>query len=137
MAGGLGLRSGVAQARIAAAAGTGQNGAAWPTPIPSVLGLPTPGSLAFGPAEAGRSWQERCWASVMDVVMEGCRRVLEIMEALQNPRQAPLLLVAGVTSLGSSRDGRSESDFSADPLMLVPLSLALAVLESSGPGLEA
>jgi len=72
--------------------------------------------------------------------MEGCRRVLEIMEALQNPRQAPLLLVASVSSMGSSRDGRIESDFSADPLignLFLPLSLALAALEPSGPALEA
>jgi len=140
MAGGFGLRSGFAQARTAAVAGTGQHGGSWPMPIPSVLGLPTPGSLAFGPAEAGRSWHERCWASVMDVVMEGCRRVLEIMEALLNPRQAPLLLVSSVSSTGSSRDGRSESDFLADPLMgnlLLPLSLALAALEPSGSSLEA
>lgn len=72
--------------------------------------------------------------------MEGCRRVLEIMEALQSPRQAPLLLVAGVSSMGSTRDGRTESDFFPDPRtgnLLLPLSLALAVLEPSGPAVEA
>eukprot|EP00928_Gymnodinium_smaydae_P100646 TRINITY_DN9921_c0_g1_i1.p1 TRINITY_DN9921_c0_g1~~TRINITY_DN9921_c0_g1_i1.p1 ORF type:complete len:2483 (-),score=370.45 TRINITY_DN9921_c0_g1_i1:55-6945(-) len=95
----------------------------WPA-APSVLGL-GPQATGTGAAEGG---PRRLWASVMDAALDGARHVVDLLESLPGGRQSRgLLLVA-------QREGLPAPVTEGGAL--VPLSLALAVLEpdSAFPG---
>jgi len=94
----------------------------WPN-TQSILGLRQRGpGTGFGVTDVGNS-PLRLWAAVMDVTLEGSRRVIEILEvlreALRDQQQASFLLAS---SGGSTAQ--------------VPLSFALAPLEPESKGFE-
>jgi len=91
--------------------GTSSGGREWPT-TPSVFGLQQQGA-ALGPSDGARMW-----AAVMDVVLEGARRIVEVLESLHSKKNVGLLL-----SVGQEQGNAT-----------VPLSLSLAALEPGEEG---
>lgn len=102
-------------AAVAPAAAPG----AWPN-TPSALGLRPLAGGGLGMPDGSAS-PLRLWAAVMDATLEGARRVVEILEALQDPGRSSLLLVA--ESAGAAAGGGAGGG------ALVPLSFGLAPLE--------
>ncbi|CAE8702771.1 unnamed protein product, partial [Polarella glacialis] len=92
----------------------------WPTTSQSVFGLRTSGS---GISSADSGDPARIWSAVMDVALEGARKVVEILSSLQSQVQASRMLVESC-----AQPGNDTSAFEGESPWL-PLSLSLVGLE--------
>lgn len=120
-------------AAAGAALPTAPTAPGWPV-APSLLGFgAAPGAPgASGVAFAGEAGQLRLWAAVMDVALEGARRVVEILEGLHKDGHENLLLASSVATAPSNAAFLPFGALAAagkEERLWVPLSLALTPLE--------